>query len=251
MAYVSWDRGFKSGVYNLISYAQAPVNPEVLDAYQAGFKSDWLDHRLRLNAAAYLYRYRNMQVEVVATGATIGVNAAAARMRGIDLDLELAPLSLLTLRAAVSLLHGRYSDFRNAPVTVPLRGAGGELLGGNTVVSGDVTRFETARSPARTATLSGRYRRTVGHGDVTVNVGYYYNSGFAWDADNRVRQDAYGVLNASVEWTSPRRACRHTRSRQQSRCHRGVHLRHGRGPWGDFCAPRAPRILSIEVSARL
>ncbi|MEJ1963555.1 MAG: TonB-dependent receptor [Gammaproteobacteria bacterium] len=250
MAYVSRDRGFKSGVYNLLTYAAAPVNPEGLDAWQAGFKSSWLDRRVRLNVDAYRYRYRNIQVEAVVAGSTIALNAAAARMRGLDADLECAAFRSLTLRASVAWLHGRYSDFGNAPITVPIRNAAGELTGGNAVVAGDATGFQTVRSPSRTATLSARYKRITSRGELGAGIGYYRNSGFAWDPDNRLRQPAYGMLNATIDWTSPRE--RIVVRGAGSNLNGAEVCVYGTAPaLGDLCSPRAPRTLSVDVTLRL
>jgi iron complex outermembrane recepter protein len=250
LAYVSWDRGFKSGVYNLLTYAAPPVNPEVLEAYQAGFKSDWFNDRLRLNVAAYRYRYQNIQVEAVVAGATIALNAAAARLRGLDIDLEYVPWRSLTLRGAVAFLHGRYTDFRNAPITVPLRDPSGGLIGGNAVVPGDATGFETVRSPARTATVNARYDVLTQNGEIGLSAGYYHNSGFAWDPDNRLRQQSYGMLSASIDWTFPDERIV-VRGAGSNLTGAEVCL-YGTAPaLGDLCSPRAPRTLSIEVSVKL
>ena len=250
MAYVSWDRGFKSGVYNLLTYAAAPVNPEVLDAWQAGFKSSWLQRRLRLNVDTYRYRYQNIQVEAVKAGATIALNAAAARIRGLDADLEYAPFRSLTLRAAVAWLHGRYSDFRNAPITVPIRDTSGRPLGGNAVLSGDATGFQTVRAPARTSTLSARYHLLTRSGEFGIGAGYYRNSGFAWDPDNRLRQPGYGMSSASIDWTSPSE--RIVVRGAGSNLNGAEVCLYGTAPaLGDLCSPRAPRTLSIDLSLKL
>lgn len=249
MAYVSWDRGFKSGIYNLLAYAAAPANPEVLDAYQVGMKSDWLDNRLRLNVGAFTYRYENIQIDEIVTGATITINAAAAQMRGLDVELEYAPSSSFTVRAALALLHGRYTDFPNAPFNIPTRDSSGQLIGGNTVISGDATGFQTVRSPTRTGTLNARYRLHTSAGDVGLSVGYYHNSGFAWDPDNRLRQPAYGLLSASVDWTLPNEAVT-VRVAGSNLNDAEVCLYSTATAPGDLCSPRAPRALSIDVSAR-
>jgi iron complex outermembrane receptor protein len=46
----------------------------------------------------------------------------------------------------------------------------------------------------------------VGTGDPNFVVSDYYNSGFAWDPDNRLRRPSYDVLNASVDWSAPNNA---------------------------------------------
>src|SRR3546814_6924104 len=52
LAYASYNRGFKSGLYNSIPPRADVIQPEVLDAYEAGLKTDLLDSRVRLNVAA-------------------------------------------------------------------------------------------------------------------------------------------------------------------------------------------------------
>jgi len=246
MAFISWDRGFKSGLYNMVSYTDPPVNPEVLDAWQAGIKSSWLDHRLRLNLSAYRYRYQNIQVEATVAGTIISLNAAAARMHGVDADLDYAPVQSLTFHAGVALLHGRYSNFQNAPITAPARDASGQLVGGNVVTSGDATGLQTARSPARTATVNARYRLFTSRGEMGFSAAYYRNSGFAWDPDNRLKEPAFGILNATIDWTSP---SQRVTVRGSGRNLNGAEVcQYGTAPaLGDLCSPRAPREVDLDV----
>jgi iron complex outermembrane receptor protein len=249
MAYVSWDRGFKSGVYNLLTYASPAVNPESLDAYQAGLKSEWLQHRLRLNLAGFAYRYRNIQVESIIAGATIAMNAAAARVRGLELDLEYMPCSCLSMRAGLALLHGRYTDFDNALFSTPSRDDAGNLTGGNSVIAGDASGHRTIRSPSAALTLDALYRVPSRVGGFALGVTYSYRSRFAWDPDNRLEEHAHGFLNASIEWQSPHEAIAVRVSGNNltgvKACTYGTAY-----VLGDFCSPRAPRVLSIDLSAK-
>lgn len=250
MAYVSWDRGFKSGVYNLLTYGNPAVNPEELDAYQAGVKSDWLQRRLRLNVAGFYYDYRNIQVESIVAGATIAMNAAAARMRGLEVDAQYLLSDALTMRAALSLLDGTYTDFENAPINVPNRDADGNLVGGNTVTTGDATGYRTVRSPRTSMMLQARYHVPTRRGEFGLTVAYAYSSRFAWDPDNRLQQDAYGNLSASLAWLSPGEAIT-VRLSGSNLTHSEVCVLGSATAVGDLCSPRAPRVLSIEVSTKL
>jgi hypothetical protein len=49
-----YSRSFKSGLFNPVVLPGAPidkaVDPETLDAYTVGLKSEYLQHRLRVNA---------------------------------------------------------------------------------------------------------------------------------------------------------------------------------------------------------
>jgi len=250
MAYVSWDRGFKSGLFNLLTYASASVNPEVLDAYQAGLKSEWLERRWRVNVSGFVYQYRNIQVEEIVAGAVLSMNAAAARMKGADIEIDYAPSRFLSVQAAVALLQGRYTDFKDAPINIPTRNGAGALLGGNTVVPGDAAGFQTVRSPKRTVTLNARYTHPTQRGEVGLNAAYYRNSGFAWDPDNRLRQRAYDLVSVSIDWTSPDEK-RVVRAAATNLNDAEVCVYASATALGDLCSPRAPRALSIEWSMTL
>ncbi|MFV3077046.1 TonB-dependent receptor [Niveispirillum fermenti] len=126
MAYASYNRGFKSGTYNpsVVSPAQVPVSPEILDAYEIGVKTELLDRRLRLNTAAFYYDYSNIQVGLIsAAGVTTVQNAASARVYGLDVDLTAMLSDRLTMRGAVNLLDSKYKNYASAQIFLPRTGA--------------------------------------------------------------------------------------------------------------------------------
>ncbi len=91
MTYFTASTGYKSGGYNP-GALQAPYNPERAMVYEAGIKSDWFDHRLRINASAFQTDYDNAQInqfEILPSGteATIVTNAGKATYRGGELEI--------------------------------------------------------------------------------------------------------------------------------------------------------------------
>ena len=68
MVYGYYARGFKSGGFNgrsdSASTGVLPYGPETLWSYEAGFKTDWFDHKLRLNGDVFYNDYRNFQASV-------------------------------------------------------------------------------------------------------------------------------------------------------------------------------------------
>jgi iron complex outermembrane receptor protein len=203
MAYVSVDRGFRSGVYNLNAYAAAPVRPETLDAYQVGLKTELADHRVRLNAAAFYYDYQDMQIQKIVTGSTILMNAGAAAMRGLDVDFAWKPAPTLSLRGGFEWMRGHYTDFQDAPFLSPALGAGGQAAGGNIQSVGDASGLDTVRTPRLTATIGADYRVAASNGEMNFALSYSFNNGFAWDPDNRLREPSYDVVSASAAWSPP------------------------------------------------
>lgn len=255
LGYVSFNRGFKSGVYNLLSFSKPPVDPELLNAYEAGLKTELFDRRLRINMAGFHYDYTNIQVQEIISGATFSLNAAKATINGFDLDFTAAASRNLTISGGFSILDGHYDVFPNGPVNLPTPAVctpaphtTGAPTGGNTVCSADLSGNDTVRTPKFSGNISADYVAPTQHGDLDFALSYYYNSGFAWDPDNRVKQDSYGLLGASVGWVAPNQNW-------------GVRF-WGRNLTGtkycsyatatsllDSCGPAAPRTYGVTVSA--
>ena len=214
MAYASYNRGFKSGGYNVsapnVGALPAPVvRPEVLDAYEVGLKTELLDRRLRLNVAGFLYDYTNMQVTVIGLGTSTTVNAASARIKGFDLDFEAVPVRNLTLTGGFSILDANFRSFPNGPFIVanPANCATlqqtGPATGGNTSCSADLSGNRTPRAPKFTASLVGTYVVESAAGDFSFTGSVYRNSGYFWEPDNVVRAPDHTLLGATIGWTSP------------------------------------------------
>jgi iron complex outermembrane receptor protein len=207
MAYVSYSRGFKSGVYNLTSPTDPVVKPETLDAYEIGIKSQLLDHRLQLNASTFYYDYSDIQLTTIKGASQILVNAAKAKIYGVDVDFNAALTETLSLRGGVELLHGRYDSFPNAPVVNPNHGFpfGNVSVDCTANPTGcDATDNKMINTPDFTANLAVDQRIPLSVGQLNANVSYAYNSGFYFNADNRIKQDAYGLVNAQLSWMSPK-----------------------------------------------
>jgi iron complex outermembrane recepter protein len=241
MGYVSYDTGFKSGQYNFSTYASPPVQPESLDAWQAGVKTELLDNRLRLNAAGFHYSFTNIQIEHVVTGGTALSNAASAAIYGADVDVEAQLSSNLKLQAAMEWLHGRYTNFTNAPAYVPTG------VGGNMIETINATGNTTVRSPDATAYVAVDYTVPVGTGRVEMNVSGSYNSGFYWDPDNRIKQPSYALLNAFVKWSlTP-----HSTDVQlwgRNITNKEYYAFEDASQFGDVAAPAPPRTYGVTVT---
>ena len=218
MVFGSVSRGIKSGGYNLstpvltiagVPTLAQPVKPEVIDAFEVGLKTEFFDHKLRFNAAAFLDNYKNLQVTVVGSGTTIGLNAAAARIKGVDFDFTALPTSHLTISGGASFLDSKYTKFPNGPVTVPKPGVctpipetTGPLTGGNITCSADLSGNPGTHAPKFSMNLTGTYRVPTSVGDIALTGTFYHNSGFTWEPDARLRQPAYDLVNGTLSWTS-------------------------------------------------
>ena len=117
-AYVA--RGFKAGGYDnrapTALAATTPFSPETVTTYETGVKSDWWNHKLRVNADVFYNDYSDLQATALdpATGASQRFNAAGAHTWGAELETSVKPLDGLSLQFNVAYLHAVYDDFLNA-----------------------------------------------------------------------------------------------------------------------------------------
>lgn len=101
MSFVSASYGYKAGGFNSTA-VNSYFQPEKVQNYEAGVKSDWLDHRLRVNGSAYYYRYTNQQSlnEVVVPGSLVPqylTQTGDSEAKGVDAEIYVVPVHDLTL----------------------------------------------------------------------------------------------------------------------------------------------------------
>lgn len=121
LLYASYNRGFRSGGWNTGALA-SPIEftfaePEKIDAYEVGFKSDLLGRTLRINGAGFYYDYHNLQVFTLQPGNPVPyqrLQNADARIYGAELDVTLRPLSGLELHWGGAYLHTEYTKLNDA-----------------------------------------------------------------------------------------------------------------------------------------
>lgn len=192
--YASWSTGFKSGTYNATAFTTTPVDPENIDAYEVGYK--YMASGLDVTAAAFYYDYKDIQVQAVtpATGLTTLSNAAAGESYGLEGQVGLPLNDYFTVTAGAAWTHATYSSFPNALLTTP------RPTGGNTQGRGIATGNDMIRTPDVTANLTLAYAAPLWGGSVQASLNEYYNSGFYWEAGNRLKQKAYHLVNAQVGW---------------------------------------------------
>lgn len=119
LAYVSASEGFKSGGFN--GRAQnpdgvQPFNPESVWTYEAGLKSEYFDHRVRLNAAVFYNDYKDLQVSASVPGTTPGVlaaviaNAARATIKGVELEAQARAVDDWLFSVSVGYQPSKYNE---------------------------------------------------------------------------------------------------------------------------------------------
>ncbi|MGZ5933684.1 MAG: TonB-dependent receptor [Rhizomicrobium sp.] len=200
MVYASWSTGFVAGGFNTrvdSAYLTGTAyNPESVQAWEIGLKSDWFDHHLRVNAAAFMNKYSNIQVGAFIPGGGFQaaiVNNAFERAQGLELEITALPLDHLTLNANIGLLDANYTSLF-AAVFVP-------------GVVQDYSYLRPARVPKWTMNFSGSYEIGLGsHGTLTPSVSVEVETSHFTDLqDNPVGfQPTYALLDASLVYNEPK-----------------------------------------------
>ncbi|MGC1301243.1 MAG: TonB-dependent receptor [Caulobacteraceae bacterium] len=125
LVYASASRGVKSGgfsAYNTLVASQVqPFKPEVLYAYEGGYKSQFLDKTLRFNGDVFYYDYHDEQVQSAIFDPTFGaigkiVNAPRSYIWGVEGEVEWKPLTQLEVHQGVSFKRGQYTDFQGLDI---------------------------------------------------------------------------------------------------------------------------------------
>jgi len=209
LIYSSWQKGFKSGTYNVIAISNPPdyVKPESVTAIELGLKGTLFNGSLQYSAAIFENRLHDLQVQITSTqsgGATTMLNAAEVSTKGAELDLtwQMFPEALpgFVLTANGSYLRGLYDSFPEGSGYDEQSGLyfGHNSLNGNP--PRDFSGNESLRTPKFSATLGPTYAFDVPGGTIELSVSGSYNSGYFYDTQNTLRQPKYKVLNARASY---------------------------------------------------
>ncbi len=148
MVYADAAQGFRSGSVNPWLAAQNPgvsriLKKEVANSYEAGFKTQFFDHRAQANLSIFHVNYENWQYYFYAFGSQNMINIANAAADGLELDGALVVNSHLTLNGSAGYLHTRIDNFN-----------GTNINRGNTLPD----------SPDSTINFSGVYKTPIAPG---------------------------------------------------------------------------------------
>lgn len=198
MIYASYNRGFKSGGYDLsVPRVGGAYQPEILDAFEVGTKNEFLDRRLRANISAYLYKYKDIQNPAYNNLAQIVTqNAAKATIWGVEGELAVKPVDGFELSTNLTYTDSKYDEFLGAQFFNYDPTSPSYLVG----FQGNAKGNRLPYTSKFTASTSASYRFGVGDGDIELNANYYHNSGYYSDPSNQIRQPAYDVVSASIMW---------------------------------------------------
>jgi outer membrane receptor protein involved in Fe transport len=202
LVYASAGKGEKPAGFLNVAVVLDPndafYKPEVLWNYEIGYKSSWMNNRLRFNAAYFHMIYEDRINQLLVPDArspqgtsTLVVNQGEAKVDGVELELTAALTDGLTLSAAYTYLDPRFTD-SEVPNTSALGVAGSGNCRVGTVgliqvcyTNTNGNQLEQSSEHAIVAALD--YRRTMTNGwDLTGSVGAQYRSKRYLSPDNLI-----------------------------------------------------------------
>lgn len=170
MFYGLYSRGYRSGGFNgrptTVNTATVPYDPETVDNFELGFKSEFLDNRVRLNGAVFHMKYKDKQ-EDVDVPAPIGtgrenrtINASTAELSGVEIDFTARVTEAFTLSGNLGYLDAKYKDFLADT--------------NNDGVIDDNSDLKLRRAPKWNWSVSANYEADIGSGTGWIQGDIHY-----------------------------------------------------------------------------
>ncbi|TFH70306.1 TonB-dependent receptor [Gammaproteobacteria bacterium LSUCC0112] len=183
--YAKISQGYKSGGFNArassVQRFSEGFDDEHLLSTELGFKSEWLQRRLRINSAVFYSDYRDIQLNVQSDPDNIVLsdvlNAGGAAMSGMEIDVSWVISPWLQLDLNCSQLHSNLYDVRganNLNVADQYRIIGAPKQSCSTSL--DMSRSINGSSNLF-ATIAYRYQSDV-FGSSTITAGEYRIAGY-------------------------------------------------------------------------
>lgn len=109
MTFAKVSKGYKAGGSSeLAADFTQTFGPEKVTAFEAGFKAQFFDRVLTLNASAFLNKFDDIQIDFVTdpvdTSVGITANAGKAQIKGVEIESVIQPTPDITLRVAYNYL---------------------------------------------------------------------------------------------------------------------------------------------------
>jgi iron complex outermembrane receptor protein len=141
LAYVSYDRGYKSGGYNLdqatfdstvfggngAQGSDLEFGAETVDAFELGVKMT-PTRAFTFNAAVFYQKFKDLQNLAFAGNNFVVQNVPRTTSKGVEAEAIIQPIRDFTVRAGYTWLDARYDSSNVFPAGSPLAGSAGQRI---------------------------------------------------------------------------------------------------------------------------
>ncbi|HET6565636.1 MAG TPA: TonB-dependent receptor, partial [Xanthomonadales bacterium] len=196
MIYATWSEGFRAGGVNRARVPGIPkYQPDFVENYEIGWKTQWADGAVRFNGAAYIVDWNDFQygfLDFTISNLTIIQNVGNAQTKGVEFDLDWAATDNLLLSIA-----GSYND---ANLEEDFWRSDQDRIDGLPPDAPKGTPMPYV--PEFQYTLIGRYTFDIAEMPLFAQAAWSYRDGSWNDLEvtntRRRYMDSYGVLNLST-----------------------------------------------------
>jgi iron complex outermembrane recepter protein len=189
LLYAKVSRGYRAGGYNIRGTDAVSIDsfePEDVDSYEIGTKSDLLGDRLRVNLALFHTQFDNIQLVqreslISQAGAPRFIsNGGKAGIDGGELEL-VALLGSLRLTGGLGVTHAQFTEL-------------------DPRVEGVTLDSKFMLTPGTTASIAADLPIAMGFGALHLHADYSWRDDvwFGYDRASPARQEANGLLNAML-----------------------------------------------------
>lgn len=201
LTYATWSRGTKSQGLNLTNVpagVDPAIDPESVDNYEIGLKSQWLNRTVTFNLAAYWTDVTDYQTtivqQVIGTNNYINyiANIPSVRSRGFEGDVAWQANDYASFTGALSYTDATYRDYAGGPAPVE------ELPNGQLK---DLTGATLAGVPKWSASLGTDLQAPVNDRlQAYAHADWSYRSEYYTAASNSryALVPGYGIVNARL-----------------------------------------------------
>ncbi|MGJ1525550.1 TonB-dependent receptor [Sphingobacterium spiritivorum] len=177
-AYASYTRGFRAGGNNLFSGGKyLSYEPEFSNNIELGYKSAFLENRVRFSAALFYIHWVNMQLDMnPEPGYWIIDNVGYVNSRGAEAEISALPWNGAQLDASFGWNNARYGDFYYL----------GKNIKGNRAILAPET---TTMIGLQQSFYLKKNLHVIARGDWRRMGDHYF------DLVNSIKQDAYNLFN--------------------------------------------------------
>lgn len=188
--YLTYSRGYRTGgLTSLSSDPSVPplyaYKPEYSNNIEAGSKNNFLNNRLRINAALFYTTITDAQVPtlILPDAITITKNAGKLESKGGEIEIAALPVKGLEINYQAGYTKAEYKTLK-----VPKDGAEVDLSGRQQIFT-----------PSITSMLAVQYQYQLGGSfpvQLTARGEWQYLGRQYYDLTNSIRQAPYNLLNA-------------------------------------------------------
>ena len=206
LGYASFIRGYNSGGFSAragtVADVTTPFDPEFVNSYEAGIKSDLLGGRARLNGAIFFNDYEDKQEEAILpappptfTSTTVR-NVSSAEIWGIELEGSILLSDEFRVDASFGYLNSEYSEFDGFASTSEVIAV--PPLAPGTLIEADFSGLDLRRAPEFTGSITPRFDTQIGQGQFSIGATARYTDHFYYEVFNDIRGKNPSVILLDV-----------------------------------------------------